>query len=104
MTDEEINRKFDVVANHLAALAVGLDQLKERVDSLAGSVDSLSESQRRAEKRWERTEDGIRALLAIAEIHEREITVLHETARSTDDKLNVLISTVDRFISGRGES
>jgi len=82
MTDEDINKKFDVVADHLAALAVGMQQLQE--------------TQSRAEKRWERTEESIRSLLAVAEIHEREIT-------STDERLSALINTVERLISeGRG--
>lgn len=71
MTDEEINRKFDVVAGHLATLAVGLQTLTEKVD---------------------RTADSVNALLAIAEIHDREIA-------ATNEKLDALISTVERFIS-----
>jgi methyl-accepting chemotaxis protein len=104
MTDEDINRKFDVVANHLAALAVGLDQLKERVDSLAGTVDKLSGRVDKLTETVDRTAGGITALLAIAEIHEREIIALNEASRATDDKLNALISTVERFITGGGQS
>ena len=47
-----------------------------------------------------------RALLAIAELHEREITShereitsLVEQTRSTDDRLNVLVSVVERHVS-----
>jgi chromosome segregation ATPase len=101
MTDEEINRKFDVVAEHLAALAVGLQ--------------SLQETQRRAEERWERTEGSIRALLAAAEIQAGEIKELGESVRvvderqrqsdrraaETDERLNALINTVERYIIGR---
>ena len=83
----------------------------------------------RADERWERTGGEIRALLAIAEIHEREIFELGETqarqseaqariaeaqARTdaqmaeTDERLNALINTVEKMISerrngGRGE-
>jgi peptidoglycan hydrolase CwlO-like protein len=115
MTDEDINRKFDVVANHLAALAVGLDQLKERVDSVAGTVDKLSEKVDKVSEKVDRTADSVIALLAIAEIHEREIITLNEavratndkfteSSRATDDKLNALISTVERFITRGGRS
>jgi hypothetical protein len=80
MSDEEINRKFEVVANHLATLAVGLQQLTAKVD---------------------RNADGIASLLAIAELHEREI-------KETDERLNALINTVERHISeghnGHGSS
>ena len=110
MTDEEVNRKFGVVADHLAGLAVGLQ--------------SLREVQARAEQRLARTEENIRALLSIAEMHEREImalgTTLAETQSrtdaqiaetkvqmaETDERLNALINTVERYISERrnGES
>lgn len=69
-----------VVADHLATLAVGLQQLQE--------------AQARAERRWERTEEGSRSLLVIAEIREREIG-------ETNGRLNALLSTVGRHISGR---
>ena len=80
MTDEEINRKFDVVAGHMATLAVGLQQLTTKVDRLSDKVD--------------RTADSVNALLAIAEIHDREI-------KDTDDRLSALINTVERYITGR---
>jgi hypothetical protein len=67
----------------------------------------------RSEQRWEQTANGISALLAIAEIHEREITELGEAqarnaeaqARTdaqmaeTDERLNALINTVEKTIS-----
>ncbi|HAF15014.1 MAG TPA: hypothetical protein DCK99_15230 [Blastocatellia bacterium] len=70
-------------------------------------------AQERNEKKWERTEEGIRALLSIAEIHEREVASherqitaqseqilsLGETTRATDERLNALINIVERQIS-----
>ena len=44
----------------------------------------------KADERWARTEEGIRALLTIAEIHEREIEKLSEAGLATDRKLNEL--------------
>ena len=66
-----------------------------------------------ADKRWASTEQSIRALLAIAEIHEREFEALREAnkelgeasnelreaGRATDERLNVLINIVERHIS-----
>ena len=63
-----------------------------------------------ADKRWASTEQSIRALLAIAEIHEREFEALREAnkelgeasnelreaGRATDERLNVLINIVER--------
>jgi hypothetical protein len=54
--------------------------------------------------RW--SSEGIRALLSIAEIHEREIGTLgkqiaqvSENGRATDERLNALINAVERQIS-----
>ena len=45
--------------------------------------------------------EGIRALLAIAEIHESEIGELREAGKATDERLNTLINVVERQISER---
>jgi hypothetical protein len=79
----------------------------------AVKLDALAETQKRGEEKWSRTEEGIRALLAIAEIHEKEIQAntqqilaqsqqigsLSETTKSTDERLNALINAVERQIS-----
>jgi uncharacterized protein YPO0396 len=99
MSDEEINRKFDVIAGHMATLAVQVEQIGEKVDALA-------DAQTRAEKRWEQTEGSIRALLAIQELQAGEIKdlsaavrAIDERTRHSDERLDVLINTVERFIS-----
>jgi hypothetical protein len=43
--------------------------------------------------------EGIRSLLAIAEIHESEIGELREAGKATDERLNALINVVERQIS-----
>lgn len=67
MTDEEINRKFDVVADHLATLATGLQRLEE--------------AHERGEKRIDRLERVV-GLAVRAGLRER---------RSTREKLDALI-------------
>lgn len=66
-----------------------------------------------ADKRWASTEQSIRALLATAEIHEREFeglrestkelreasTELREAGKATDERLSLLINVVERHIS-----
>jgi hypothetical protein len=66
-----------------------------------------------ADKRWASTEQSIRNLLAIAEIHEREFEELREgnrelreaskelreAGKATDERLSVLINVVERHIS-----
>jgi methyl-accepting chemotaxis protein len=85
MTDEEINRKFDVVAGHLATLTVSVQHVSDKVD---------------------RTADAVSALLSIAEIQSQEIRDLGAAVRSVDERqretrenLNALINTVERYIS-----
>lgn len=94
MTDEEVNRKFDTVAGHLATLAVSLQTLTEKVDRVSDKVD--------------RTAGSITNLLAVAEIQAGEIKDLSDSLRAVDEReretrenLNSLINTVERFISER---
>jgi hypothetical protein len=90
----EVTKQFDVVAGHLVTLAVGQQKLQE--------------AQIRAERKWERTEEGIRNLLAVTEIQSEEIKALGEAQSltntqlaETSERLNVLIGTVERYIGGR---
>ena len=92
MTNDEMENSVNFIVSQQAQTAVKLDRLTDKVDALAVA-------QNRAEERWTRTEESIRALLTIAEMHEREITALGEHTRATDDRLNALINVVERQIS-----
>jgi hypothetical protein len=92
MTNEEMQRAMEFIVEQEAKSST--------------KIDALVEAQKRADERWARTEEGIRALLTIAEIHEREIQAntqqilsLGETTRTTDERLNALINAVERQIS-----
>jgi len=96
MTNEEMQKAMEFILNQQA-------QASAKIDALA---DAQKESQSRFDERWGRTEEGIRALLSIAEIHEREIATLgekiaqvSENGRATDERLNALIKTVERQIN-----
>jgi methyl-accepting chemotaxis protein len=111
MTGEEMERAIKFLLASQAQLTANVGSLSETVDRLSGTVgnlsgtlDKLSERVDQIAETVDRTTGGITALLAIAEIHEREIGALNEASRATDEKLNALISTVERFISRRGES
>ena len=71
MTGEEMERAIAFIIEQQAELTIKLNKLSDKVD---------------------RNADGITALLAIAEIHDREI-------KETDERLNALINTVERHIS-----
>jgi hypothetical protein len=115
MTDEERQRQMDFIVNQQAQFAANMQLSDER-------IRRLEETQQRAEEKWARTEEGIRSLLAIAEIHEREITEMKEeirensriaraaseaalaaseTGRNTDERLNALIIMVEKYLSER---
>ena len=101
MTNEEMQKAMGFIVEQQA--------------QASAKIDALAQAHKDAEERWTRTEEGIRALLTIAQIHEREITVLgeatgklsqeirnlSETTRNTDERLNALINIVERDISER---
>ena len=103
MTNEEMQRAIDFIVEAQAKASTNIDELRE----------SMSRSQTEWEERSKRTDERITALLAIAEIHEREIlanaqhissvsrdvAALGETTRATDERLNALINAVERQIS-----
>jgi hypothetical protein len=92
MTNEEMQKAMDFIMELPAKTAVKLDCLSENVDAIVVSRE-------RNEKKWERTEEGIRALVSIAEIREREIATLSDNGRATDERLNTLINVVERQTS-----
>ena len=106
MTNEEMQRAMELIVEMEARSSVKIDANAE------AQKEAQKEAERRwaqSESRWARTEESIRALLTIAELHEREIQAntqqilsLGETTRATDERLNTLINVVERQISDRG--
>ena len=99
MTNAEMQKTMEFIVNQEA--------------QSSAKIDALAEAQTR-------NTEGIRALLSIAEIHEREIATLgdkiaqvgekiaqvgqriaevSENGRATDERLSALINTVERQIS-----
>ncbi len=106
MTDEEINRKFDTVANHLAALAVGQQHLQE-------AQQHLQEAQAAAESRTGRLERIVALALRAGARERRElrrsigqlteaVTRLAESQAHTDQRLDALIDIVREGRNGKG--
>lgn len=110
MTNEEMQKAMEFIVNQQAQASTKIDALSEAQKEANKAAE---ERWKRSDERWERTEEGIRALLSIAEIHEREITShqqqiaalsqniaeVSENGRATDERLNALINTVERQIS-----
>ena len=103
MTSEEMERTMAFILEQQAQTASTITQIHSTMAQLTERLDRLTE-------RTDRNAEGITALLAIAEMHEREITENREAqARAdaenrgaqprTDERLNALINTVERYIS-----
>lgn len=106
---EENQRNIDFILRQQAQFTADMQRMRE----------TQVQADEKWEHRWGRTEESIRALLAIAEIHEGEIKALAETqaqaaqtqaqAQSrtdrqmaeTDERLNALVNVVERIISER---
>ncbi|MDT7688184.1 MAG: hypothetical protein QOE46_943 [Acidobacteriota bacterium] len=105
---EEMQRNMDFIVRQQAQFAADMERMRKR--------------QERYDERWSQTEQGIRALLAIAEMHEQQITAMGaahaslaesqartdrqmaETDRrmaETGERINALVNTVERIISER---
>jgi hypothetical protein len=110
---EDERERIDRMERQMAFIVE--QQAKYEVRS-AEAYERSAEADKRwaeADKRWASTEQSIRALLAIAEIHEREFEGVHkanqelreatkelkEAGKATDERLNVLINVVERHIS-----
>jgi hypothetical protein len=89
-----------------------IDFIVRQQAQFSTDVQRLRELQEQSDQRWARTAQGITALLAIAEMHEREIFELRQTqveaqARTdaqmaeTGERLNALINTVEQIIGER---
>jgi hypothetical protein len=103
--DEEQQLRIYFIVEQQAQFAVDMRQF-------AAGMQQLHEAQARAEEKWggmwERTNAGINALLAAAQIQSHQIDGLAEAQANTDrqmaetnDRLNALINVVEQFI---GES
>ena len=106
MTNEEIEKAIEFIVEQEARTSAKIDMVSDKLDALTEKVDSLTDVQTRST-------ESITALLAIAQVHEREImanaqhissvsrdvAALGEITRATDERLNALINVVERHIS-----
>ena len=112
MTDEELNRKFDIVAEHLATLAVNQQKADERMEKADARIDRLERvlmlSIRSYQRERKETREKFDALIA-AQMHTDEslaklaqaqsnlaesLTHLTESLEHTDKRLDTLIDIV----------
>ena len=94
-----------------------LNAIVEQQAAFAEQQTVLAENQKKADDRQTRNEEGIAALLTIAEIHEQETTKMNERtdrrfaevakrfqeigkkSAETDERINALVNVVERYTS-----
>ncbi|MDQ3743173.1 MAG: hypothetical protein M3444_02205 [Acidobacteriota bacterium] len=110
--EEESSRRTEDAQRKSDEMQRNMDFIVRQQAQFSADLQHLREVQARSEQKWERTAQGITALLALAEMHEREIFELRQTqaeaqARTdaqmveTGERLNALINTVEQIISER---
>lgn len=98
---ERIERTIAFIIEQQAQAEVRAAEADERWKQADERWEQADERWAKADERWARTEEGIRSLLAIAEIHEPEILELRAAGQATDERLNALINVVEKQISER---
>ena len=98
MTDEEINRKFDTVADHLATLAVSQQKSDERVNRLERV---LTLALRAGQRERKDTREKFSALVDAQTHTEEALAKLAESQQHTDERLNALIDIVSEGRDGK---
>jgi chromosome segregation ATPase len=99
MTNEELQKAIEFIVEQEARSSAKIDAMAEAQRQADERWAQADKRWARADERWARTEASIRALLTIAEIHEKEINTLSENGRATDERLNALINVFERQIS-----
>jgi hypothetical protein len=105
MTDEEINRKFDVVAGHLANLAISQEKSERRMDRLERVVKGviragLRERRETREKINALVDAHVRTEAALARMAEAQ-TEMAQAQTHTDKRLDALIDIVKEGRNGK---
>ncbi|HSE22441.1 MAG TPA: hypothetical protein VLB68_12325 [Pyrinomonadaceae bacterium] len=100
---ERIERTIAFIIEQHAQAEVRAAESDERWKQADERWKQADERWEKNDERWARTAEGIGSLLAIAEIHEREIMELRDVGRATDERLSILINVVERQI-GEGRN
>jgi hypothetical protein len=99
MTNEEMQRKMEFIIEQQAQFAVNIQRLEEaqtnaeaRMTRLEGAVVGIVGLIDRIIKAQERTDENVAELA-------KQVLVIAEAQARTDERLNTLITVVERFIS-----
>lgn len=101
MTDEEMNKKMEFIVEHQAKFAAELEMMREvqaadtnHLTNLITGVIEIIGSLARS------TDDRINSLRDAQARTEKGIQRLTEAQARTDERLNIFINVVERYISG----
>ena len=94
----EVQAKHDSGIRELIVISKILVESQQRTDDRFKAFDDRFEA---FMKQQQRTDDRINALIEHEQKLDRKLIDLHDIQRQTEQKLNLLIDTVDRFIRGR---
>ncbi|HYY56811.1 MAG TPA: hypothetical protein VE842_05720 [Pyrinomonadaceae bacterium] len=107
MTNDEMQNTIQFILDQQAQVTINIDKLAEKVDKLAEKADKLAEAQVAYERRTTRLEESFQMLVRLAANVDGRLDILTEAQSrtgeqlaETDKRLNVLIETVERYISG----
>ena len=105
---EEAGRRAEAIQRNIEFIIQQQAQFSADMERLRAAQERAEHRWERIERMWERTEESVRSLHAIAQIHESEITALAQAQSrttsqmaETDERINVLVSTVEQLISER---
>ena len=111
MSNEEFNRKMEFIVEQQAQFTADIQimrevhkaevqQLREQDRNLWAVLRALADTVAEAQRT---TGAQISALTENVAVLTKDIAGLTEAGRRTDERLNVLINTVERHISGNGK-
>jgi hypothetical protein len=96
MTDEQINRKFELVADHLVTLAVNMQKLEEAQTRSDQQIVKLKEQMARLA---EQQAEGFERLTEAQTQMAKEVRVFAKAQARADARLDSFMEAVERFIS-----
>src|SRR5687767_13992592 len=105
---EELHPVYEAIRRMAERVESGEIETRKNINFLLEQQAQTTATVGKVSEKLDRTVDSIAALLAVAEIQAGEINVLSESVkavdlreRDTDDRLNALINTVERYTSER---
>ena len=94
MTDDEINHKFEVVAQHIANLAISQEKANERGDRIERQIEHLGEALIQLTESHNQTQQTMTEMQRGMTEMQRAMVKLAESQAHTDRRLDALIDIV----------